>query len=81
MKASKKDLYFQIIQITNDYLGPATKRFIDRQIQNHLEIQPDDITPKTLLNLIAWIRVAFSLLTEDLTVVEEYCRRLEDLTR
>jgi septation ring formation regulator EzrA len=81
MKASKQTLYLQIIQITQDYLGPATERFIDRQIQSHLDIQPKEISTQSLLSLMTWIRIAFSLLTEDLSVVDEYCNRLEELAR
>ncbi len=67
--------------MTTDYLGPAARRFIDRQIENHLDKKPDDLTVKDLLSLVDWIRVAVSLLTEDTKLVKEFTGRLLSLTK
>jgi hypothetical protein len=74
-------LYDKVVRITNVYLGPAADRFIARQVQNHLHKRPEDISREDLLNLIDWIRVAVSLLTDDSEIVEEYANQLERLAK
>ncbi len=77
--SKKLSLYDSVIQITSDYLGPAAERFIDRQIENHLNKSPRDLRQKDLEVLIDWARVAVALLTEDRAIVEEYSKRLANL--
>lgn len=80
MNRSGYKLYKQIIDISEDYLGPATKRFIDRQIIAHIDKDPEDLTPKDVPKLIDWIEAAVSMLTNDKDLVVEYRDRLEKLT-
>jgi hypothetical protein len=42
----QENIYLSLVSITGDYLGPAAERFIDRQISNHLEKEPQTITKK-----------------------------------
>lgn len=72
-------LYTQVVRVTHVYLGPAADRFISRQVQNHLHIEPDELSKADLEKLIDWVRVAVSLLTEDSAIVEEYIARLRRL--
>lgn len=72
-------LYSRVVKITHVYLGPAAERFIDRQIINHLNKQPADLSKRDLKGLIDWIQVAVSLLTEDSGIVEEYIKELRAL--
>lgn len=72
-------LYKQIVDITEDYLGPAAKRFIDRQIMAHVGKDPLDLTGKDLTKLTGWIEAAVSLLTDDIEMVDEYTTRLNGL--
>lgn len=73
------DLYTALVEVTTDYLGPAAKRFIDRQIQNHLEKPPEDLTSADLPQLVDWIRVSFAFLTDDRKLIDELTRRLRGL--
>ena len=73
-------LYDKVVKITNVYLGPAADRFMSRQVENHLNKEPDELTQEDLVNLIAWIKVSVSLLTEDSDIVDEYITKLYDLT-
>lgn len=73
-------LYDRVVQITRIYLGPAADRFIDRQIQNHIHKEPSSLTAADLVQLIDWIRVAVSLLTDDSDIVEEYITQLQRTT-
>ena len=72
-------LYDEVVRITNVYLGPAADRFISRQVQNHLNKEPVNLTRDDLSNLIVWIKVSVSLLTEDTGIVDEYISKLNDL--
>ena len=79
MSAEDPLLYDKLLHITYVYLGPAADRFIDRQVRNHLHKAPDKLSQDDLLQLIDWIRVAVSLLTDDGEAVEEYAARLRQL--
>lgn len=73
------DLHQQVVDIATDYLGPASRRFIDRQIVNHLGKQPEDLTYKELDELINWIEIVTALITEDKKLIEEFAGRLHML--
>jgi hypothetical protein len=73
-------LYVQVVTVTNDYLGPAAERFVYRQVQNHLHKDPSELSQDDLANLIDWVRVAVSLITEDTKLIEDYIYKLEQLT-
>ena len=70
-----------MVKVTHVYLGPAADRFIARQVQNHLNKKPEQLSREDLRKLIDWIRVAVSLLTEDCELIEEYTAQLEKLAR
>lgn len=74
-----KQLYDEITEITEDYLGPAAQRFIDRQIQNHLHKQIKNLTNKELLLLTDWLIISLGLLTSDKKIKSEYAKRLKRL--
>jgi hypothetical protein len=73
--------YAEALEITAEYLGPTAERFINRQIRSHLHKKPRDITRTDLLQLLDWIRIAFSLLTRNRTIVDDYISRLERLAK
>lgn len=78
-KDNALSLYDQVVRITHVYLGPAADRFIARQVENHLHKAPEELSPADLRNLIDWIRVVVSLLTEDGDIIEEYAGELQKL--
>lgn len=67
----------QILEVSQDYLGPATDRFVERQIATHLKKKPDKITRRDLYKLIDWIKLSFAVLTNDTALVEQYAKRLK----
>jgi hypothetical protein len=71
----------QVLQVSQDYLGPAAERFIDRQISTHLNKKSDKITSNDLLKLIDWLKLSFTLLTKDTGIVDEYIQRLTLIAR
>jgi hypothetical protein len=78
---ARETLYEHVVRITHIYLGPAADRFIDRQVQNHIQKEPGKLTVDDLVVLIDWIKVAVSLLTDDSEIVEEYITQLQKLAR
>ena len=72
-------LYDQVVRVTHVYLGPAADRFIARQVRNHLNKEPSTLNTKDLLLLIDWIRLAVSMITDDVEIVEEYTLQLQKL--
>jgi len=78
---SKHTLYEQVVQVTHAYLGPAAERFIARQVQNHLHKNPEQLSAEDLSQLIDWIQIAVSLLTDDSDIIEEYIHELRILTK
>ena len=72
-------LYKQVVKVTHTYLGPAADRFIIRQVQNHLQKEPEDLSEEDLQKLIDWIRAAISVLTDDSDMINEYVQRLKQL--
>lgn len=77
---SKPELYSQVVEITADYLGPAAQRFIDRHIQNHLDIEPADLKHDDMPELIDWLRISVAFLTEDRSIINEMTARLRQLS-
>lgn len=81
MDTTSNQLFQQVVRVTHVYLGPAADRFIARQVQNHLRKPPEELSQTDLLKLIDWIRIAVSLLTEDIEIIDEYTLQLERLAR
>lgn len=76
-----KTIYEELIALTSDLLGPASARFIDRQIISHLAIEPDTITAKEVGQLSHWIRLSISVLSDDEDMIQAYTSALERLSR
>lgn len=74
-------LYAAVVDITYDYLGPAADRFVTRQIRNHLGKNPEELKKQDLKDLISWIKLAMSLLTDDDKLVHKYISDLKRLTQ
>lgn len=81
LKANNKTLYEQVVDVTVQYLGPAAERFVARQIQMHLDKDPEDLAEKDLVKLVDWIRLAIALLSEDNQLVDEFSESLLALAR
>ncbi len=76
MTDAERTLYKQVVKITQDYLGPAAERFVTRQIETHLQKQPEDLTKKDLVQLVDWLKIAIALLTEDGKMVDDFANSL-----
>jgi hypothetical protein len=79
-KSRATTLYTEVVDITYNYLGPAADRFVARQIRNHLGKDPHQLKKSDLKDLINWIKVAVSLLSDDKKIVDRYIADLKRLT-
>lgn len=77
----KMGLYDELVNITEDYLGPAARRFIDRQTKNHLQKVPSTLTNEDLVQLTDWVKLTLALLTKDEKIKSEYAKRLDKLVK
>ena len=73
-------VYQLAVEISHDYLGPAAERFLQRQIQFHLQKDPSDLTVDDLPELSEWVKVSISVLTEDKDLVDDFANRILNLT-
>ena len=71
----------QIVALTEDYLGPAARRFVSRQITFHLDKQPEDVVASDIPKLVEWTKVTLSLLTEDKQMVVEYTAKMNQIMK
>jgi pyridoxine 5'-phosphate synthase PdxJ len=72
-------VYKQVTDITRDYLGPATERFLDRQITFHLKKDPRRLTAEDIPKLAEWVKVSIAILTDDRSMVDDFSKRINRL--
>ena len=72
-------LYDEMINIAQDYLGPAAGRFMSGQIQSHLGIEPTQITPEDIAKLEDWLRVSLALISTDTASINDFVSRIMQL--
>jgi transcription termination factor NusB len=74
-----KYIYDEVVEVSEDYFGPAANRFIDRIISNHLKKPPNKITRKDIKNIVSWTKLALGLITSNQEDIDEFISRLEKL--
>lgn len=77
----KSPVYNKAVQITEEYLGPAGERFLRRQIETHLKIEPEQLQKQNIPKLLDWTTIAFALLTSDEADIDGYRKELGELAR
>jgi hypothetical protein len=73
------NVFDQVVEVTYPYLGPATNRFVTRQIQHHLNKRPEQLRQKDLVHLIDWFTQAMAHLSEDTHLVKKYSDELNSI--
>ena len=63
-------LYDDVIELAKMYLGPAARKFVDRQIKGHLEIDGSQLAPDDLEELAKWCYTSSKLLMNDVKARE-----------
>jgi hypothetical protein len=72
-------IFERVVSVTYPYLGPASKRFVSRQVKNHLNKDPEELKAKDLTQLIDWFTQAMGHLSEDTKLVKKYAAELKVL--
>jgi hypothetical protein len=72
-------LFDQVVDITEEYLGPAAPRFVARQVTFHLGKTPAELTHSDIPELVDWAKVTLALLTEDKSLVQDFASRVSRL--
>ena len=70
------EYYEKVLEITQDYLGPAAGRFIDRQIRSYLRKPPQELDRSDIPVLAIGIRSGLMVLTRDEKMVQEAFHRI-----
>jgi hypothetical protein len=78
--ATQTNIYHRVLTITEDYFGPAAPRFISRLVTNHLGKPAAKLTSSDIPQLVVWIRLAATVITDNELLVAEYLQRLEKLS-
>lgn len=76
VSAVHRSLYEQVVDVVYDFLGPAAQRFVDREIQAHIGINPEDITRADIDKLHEWCKLAIAMLSDDEVTVERFSQKL-----
>lgn len=75
-----KNVYHEVVLVTQPYLGPAAARFVERQIHFHLEKEPENLTKDDVPKLAEWIKVSIAILTEDKKMVDSFANNIKQIT-
>jgi hypothetical protein len=81
VNVATKTIYEQLTDVTYEYLGPASKRFIARMARAHLGKKPEELTREDVAKLHDWSKLGFAMLTEDEQTVNEYMRSLQAIAK
>lgn len=77
----KNTLYEDLVMITEEFLGPAARRFIDRQTRNHLMKEPGELNTAEFIKLTDWLELTLALLTNDEAIKSSYSQKLNNLIK
>lgn len=70
-----------LVNILRGQLGPATERFVDRQIISHLNKSPEAVGKQDLNVLVNWINISLNVLTEDKSQVQKCIENIKTLAK
>jgi hypothetical protein len=81
VNAVATNYYQSVIGATEVFLGPAAKRFVDRQIDFHLSKDPETINRQDVIRLRDSLGVALGLLVDDKRIVDDAVHRFDDIIK
>ncbi len=58
-------LYDEVVEVAKVYMGPAAKKFIDRQIKGHLDINEAELDTEFLDELAKWCYTSSKLMMKE----------------
>lgn len=72
-------LYYKLVEIGVECLGPATQRWFPYLITAHLNKPAYEIQPADLPKLCLWAKITAALYTEDEKLIESFTGQIEAL--
>jgi hypothetical protein len=69
-------LYQRAIEVASTYLGPASERFLKRQITQHLEKDPEALSSNDIPELAKWVHVSVGPSVADPKVADSFRQEL-----
>ena len=63
-------LYDDVIDLAKVYLGPAARKFVDRQIKGHLDMDGSQLVHEDLEELAKWCYTSSKMLMNDVKARE-----------
>lgn len=70
-----------VVEVAEEYLGVAAKRFVNRQINFHFNKRPEELSKADIPQLAEWIKVSMAFLTEDKAIVDGLAQKLLNLAK
>ncbi len=68
----QKTIHQEVLDVLYDYLGPASERFVEREVRSHLGKDPHDLTRDDIAKLHEWSKLAIALLADDPKTVDDF---------
>lgn len=69
--------YRQVVRVTEEYLGPAAERFVNRQIEFRLGKTPETIDRSDISKLKETLAVALGILVKDQAIVNQAMHKFD----
>ncbi len=79
-KINMSELRDEVVKIVNDYLGPASERFVDRNIRTHLGKEPEDLSKEDILKMCNWMKISLSIISSNAQIAQEAVDRIIKVT-
>ncbi|OGY60010.1 MAG: hypothetical protein A3B23_02940 [Candidatus Colwellbacteria bacterium RIFCSPLOWO2_01_FULL_48_10] len=73
--------YEKVLEILNEYLGPTSGRFLDRNIRFHLQKEPDQFTFADVPKIIEWVKIGIGVLSRDAVVADECANKMKQAVK
>ena len=73
-------MYDEALRVCKDYMGPTAARFLDRQINSHLGIEPHQLSGYHIEELANWCYTSGKLLMRE-ERAKEFSQKVRALTR
>jgi hypothetical protein len=79
--AQSRHYYQQVVRVTEEFLGPAAERFVNRQIEFRLGKTPETLTQGDLPKLKHTLGVALGVLVKDSAVVDQAMHKFDVIVK
>ncbi len=74
-----ENYFSKIVEVIRNYLGPASERFIVRQLDFHLKRKEKVIYESEVERIADWSAVALSMITQDKAMIQRCKKEISGL--